>query len=209
MRLVHAAAGLAVLSLPAIAAEPPKPAFSTDAAKCTWEWRTGGLAGGGTVGIWGETCKFDTGTFEPVFNPELPGFTLTVNGAPQETVVQLFTKSDEADISAVLPDLRRQGFIPDDEDCIFMPATQETLATIAPPPETTRGYYEIMPTGDRLAALDATPDDEVPEPPCGEYGWSTHGVRFFMTDIEAPGTVAYFNLGQDGTMIAPTSLVLE
>ena len=30
-----------------------------------------------------------------------------------------------------------------------------------------------------------------------------------MTDITRPDTVIYFNLGQDGTMIAPRTLVIE
>ena len=169
---------------------------------------SGQRSGGGSVGIWGERCQFDTGIWEPVFDADLPGFALTLDGQVQDTVLQLFSKPDDQDISAVLPELRRQGYIPDDDDCMFMPASNETLASIGPVPRT-RGVYEIMPIGDRLAAFDATPDDEVPEPPCGAYGWSTHGVRFFMTDISRPDTVIYFNLGQDGTMIVPGTLVLE
>ena len=208
MRLAAAIAIVAALSLPAVAEQPPKPTHSTDPATCTWEWKSRDLPDGGTVGLWAERCMFDTGDWEPSFKPDLPGFELTVDGGSQGAIVQLFTKPGDGDISAILPELRQRGYIPDDAECIFAPASQETLETVGPT-IATRAFYEIMPIGSRLAALDATPDDEVPEPPCGEYGWSTHGVRTFMTDFVRPDKVVYLNLGQDGTFFDPTSVTLE
>jgi hypothetical protein len=69
-----------------------------------------------------------------------------------------------------------------------------------------RRHHEIRPQGRRLAQLLATPADQVPDPPCGEYGASTHGVRYFVTDVRHPTRVLYVNLGQDGTQIAPSSI---
>ena len=49
----------------------------------------------------------------------------------------------------------------------------------------------------------------MPEPPCGDYGWSTHGVRYFMTDQRFPGRVVYVDIGQDGTMFDDPTITLE
>ena len=49
----------------------------------------------------------------------------------------------------------------------------------------------------------------MPEPPCGEYGWSTHGVRYFFTDTRFPDRAVYVNTGQDGTMFDDTTITLE
>jgi hypothetical protein len=49
----------------------------------------------------------------------------------------------------------------------------------------------------------------VPDPPCGEYGWSTHGIHYFISDLRQPELILYVNEGQDGTMIEPGSIVFE
>ena len=189
-------------------AQPPMPTHSTDPDKCTWVWKTGELPGGGTLGVWTERCLSENRAWEPLFNPDLPGFELTIDGHPEFTVIQAFAKPAEADVSAILPELRERGYIPDDDECNFEPASDATLQTIGPAPRT-RAFYEIMPAGARLEALEATPSDEVPEPPCGRYGWSTHGVRSFMTDLAHPIRVIYMDLGQDGAMFDPTTITLE
>jgi hypothetical protein len=192
-----AACCLPACALPALA-QPPQPTESAvDATKCQWEWKQG--AG---IGVWTERCTLDTGVWELKFDESLPGFVLTVDGEAGETVLQLFEKPADADISAILPDLRKRGYVPDDGLCVFEPAA------IRPAPRTI-AFFDIRPTGDRKAAFDATPPDEVPEPPCGDYGWSTHGVRYFMTDIRHPDSVLYLNEGQDGMMFDPRTVTIE
>ena len=127
---------------------------------------------------------------------------LTVDGEAEGTILQVFDKPADADVSAILPALRAKGYIPDDDDCVFEPAA------IRPAPRTI-AFYEIKPIGARKEAFDATPEDEVPEPPCGEYGWGTHGVRYFFTDTRFPERVIYVNTGQDGTMFDDTTITLE
>lgn len=192
----NACVWLAGLVLPA-AAQPPMPPASSVPGQCEWQWMTGG-----GVGIWAERCDLATGVWMPRFDETLPGFVLTIDGAPQETILQVFEKPAEAPVDAILPALREAGTIPDDDDCVF------EAAAIRPAPRTI-AFYEIKPTGARLAAFEATPADEVPEPPCGDYGWSTHGVRYFMTDTRFPERVVYVNVGQDGTMFDATSITLE
>jgi hypothetical protein len=186
-----------VLPLAAAHAQPPMPTGSSVPGQCEWHWKSGG-----GVGIWAERCDLATGVWEPRFEPSLPGFVLTVDGEDQGTILQLFDKPEDAEISAVLPTLREKGYIPNDDECVFEPAAiRAAPRTIA--------FFEIRPTGSRLQAFEATPEDEVPEPPCGDYGWSTHGVRYFLTDTRFPGRVVFVDTGQDGTMFDPATITLE
>jgi hypothetical protein len=200
---------LAVLAPPALAQapQPPKPTKSTDAEHCRWRWWSGALPMGGSIGAWTEYCEFATGVWELDYTADLPGFWLTIDGEEQVPVIQVFAKPADADIAAILPELRERGYIPDDDECGFAPAMDSTLMTAGPAPRT-RALFEIMPTGSRLAALEATPDDEIPEPPCGEYGWSTQGTRYFVTDVAHPDKVIYIDIGQDGMMFDQTSVSL-
>jgi hypothetical protein len=188
----------AMLALPALAGEqPPKPTTSTDPAKCSWEWRSeNGL------GVWAERCELDTGLWHLEYHADLPGFVLFASDDEIDTVLQTFRKPADKDISAILPELRKRGYIPDDDECVFEPAA------ISPTPKTL-AQFEIKPTGARQEAFDKTPDDEIPEPPCGDYGWSTHGIRYFVTDTTHPETVVYVNIGQDGMMFDPATVTLK
>lgn len=196
---------LAALLLPAAAhsaERPPMPTTSAIPGQCVWEWvEFSGL------GLWAEKCNAN-GVYQVVARTDPPQFVLMVDGEPVATVVQAFDKPADADISAILPALRSYGYIPDDDECVFAPASEATLMTIGPRPRTF-AFYEIVPTGARLAAVEATPADEVPEPQCGDYGSSASGTRFFQTDTRHPGKVVYVDLGQDGTMIDPATITLE
>jgi hypothetical protein len=196
MRMPVLAALLAGVPAAALA-QPPMPTESSVPGQCAWHWMTG--AG---VGIWAERCDLVTGVWTPRFDETLPGFVLTLDGADETVILQVFDKPADAPIDAILPALRAGGYIPDDDDCVF------EAAAIRPAPRTI-AFHEIKPTGARLAALEATPADEVPEPPCGDYGWGTHGTRYFMTDIRFPERVIYVNIGQDGTMFDDASITLE
>ncbi len=120
-------------------------------------------------------------------------------------MVEVFTKAKDAPLSSLLPDLKARGYISDDKECEFQPVGGSGVKTDA----LGRQLFEIYPTGARLAKLEKTPEDEVPEPPCGEYGWSTHGTRTFRVDPARPDAVLYVNEGQDGTMIAPDTITFE
>jgi len=189
---------LAAVAAPgSLQAQPPMPEGSSVPGACRWEWKSG--AG---LGVWAERCDLETGVWEPLFDATLPGFVLAIDGVPQEAVLQVFGKPADDGIDAILPELRRRGYIPDDDECVFEPAA------IRPAPRTV-AFYEIRPTGARQEAFEATPDDEVPEPPCGAYGWSTHGVRYFMTDTRFPERAVYVDTGQDGTMFDARTITLE
>jgi hypothetical protein len=144
-------------------------------------------------------CRYSTGHWRVQVEPGLPGLVLWAEDARIDTVLQLFQKRPEDGIDAILPTLRAQGHIPDDDDCRFVPLATQPVAR-------TRALFEIRPFGARQQRLAATPADEVPDPPCGAMGWSTHGVRYFMTDLRRPDRVVFINLGQDGTQIDPASI---
>lgn len=197
--LIAASACLVALAGPALAEQPPKPTESTVPGKCEWVWKTGG-----GLGVWTERCTLETGVWGVTFDEKLGGFVLTVDGADPMTVLQPFSKAADADVSAILPELVKRGYVPETE-CIFAPADTSYI----PAPPTGQSFYEIVPTGARLKAFEALPSDEVPDPPCGDYGMAPDGLQYFMTEAAHPDRVVYVNLGQDGTMFDPKTITLE
>lgn len=191
---------------------PPMPSQTIDPA-CTWRWMEGKGADGPKISMWAQDCKLSTGHWHLRFEHEYPGFSLWVDDQRQGMVLQAFRlpapavgeavgNGGGAGIAALLPELRKRSLIADKDDCVFQPAA------IGRQPRTV-AQFEIRPTGETLKAFEATPNDEVPEPPCGDYAWSTHGVRYFQTDLRVPGAVLYLDLGQDGTLFAPETVRME
>lgn len=146
------------------------------------------------------SCPLSTGRWHVRAEPALPGFALWVDATRRETVVHAVPRERGAPLSSVIVTLARAGLVPA-EDCVFVRARGHEV------PRGARAY-ELRPTGARLAALRATPPGDVPDPPCGEYGWSTHGVRWFVVDPQHPRWVVYVNAGQDGTLIDPATLAI-
>lgn len=171
---------------------PPSPAAASE--PCVAEqFQVGNL----TVG--GRSCRYATGRWHLRVEPALPGLALWRDDTRVDTVLQLFPRRPGEPISAILPVLRAQGAIPNDAECILMPAQ------MGPAPRTVT-HYQVRPIGERLRRLEATPKDEIPDPPCGDYGASTHGVRYFIDDLREPRWVVYVNEGQDGTLVDPRSI---
>lgn len=162
---------------------------------CRWE-----QLDAGPLRLRVQTCHHATGTWTVRHEPGLPGLALWRDGDRVQTVLQWFGKPPAAGVSAVMPELQARGLVPPGGDCVF-----RTLdGPSAGPPGSLR--HDIRPAGARLAAFQATPRDQIPDPPCGAYGWSTHGVRYFVSDPRQPQWVLYIDLGQDGTQIDPASI---
>ena len=88
-------------------------------------------------------CRYDTGHWRVEVEPTLPGLALWRDKERVDTVVQLFAKAPTDEITAILPALRSRGYIPDDDDCRFVPAAVRPMVrTIA--------LFEIRPFGARL-----------------------------------------------------------
>lgn len=171
---------------------PPSPFYATDLKACHWVWVTGK----GT-GVWTEDCTFDTGRWQVSYDEANDYFALAVNGEDAVPVLRSFVKAGGPD--ALLPDLKAKGLVLDDKDCVFRTATEP----LAP-----KGWtaWEVVPVGQKKAAFDALPDDEVPDPPCGELGMAVDSIGFFMVKDGVPDRIVHLNLGQDGTMIDPASV---
>lgn len=202
-------AGISAFAVPATAqitfAQPipqaPKPEGATDPVHCEWQWREGAGAGV-TLGLWAERCTLGTGLWDLVWREELPGFVQTLDGKDHAVALRLFAKPVEAGVQALLPELRTTGLIPDDKDCVFEPAEIRAVPR-------TLALFEIRPAGARLAAFEAAPVDQVPEPPCGPYGWAPDGVRYFLTDIRVPQAALFVDTGQDGRLFDEGSIRLR
>ena len=129
---------------------------------------------------------------------------LTIDGEDPQVVLQVFKKPADQPIDAILPELVKRGYVLATE-CVFAPADTSYIPA-APAGQT---FCEVVPTGARQATFDAAPDDEVPDPPCGDYGMAPDGVQYFMTEAAHPDRVVFVSLGQDGTLFDPATLTLE
>jgi len=173
---------------------PPVPFYATDKEKCAWTW-----VKGVDVGVWAETCTFESGTWTLAYDAAKDTFSLNVIGSDPYPVLRQFKKKPDEGPEALLPMLREKGFIPNDSECVFAPADSDER-----PPGWT--LYEIVPIGKRKELFDAQPQDEVPEPPCGDLGYAVDYVGFFMIPDAHKDRVYHVDLGQDGTMFDPFTI---
>ena len=164
------------------------------ASACQWQWLDAG-----PLRVRVEECRHATGHWRVRPDPGLPGLALWRDGERVQTVLHWMRKPEATGIQAVMAQLQAGGHVPPGEDCVFREV---------PGPAVPLGSrrHEIRPAGERLKAFEATPKDQIPDPPCGAYGWSTHGVRYFLTDARQPGWVLFVDLGQDGTQVDPASI---
>jgi hypothetical protein len=191
---IRSLAALACLAAaPALAEEegrPPVPGWQTDAA-CTWTW-----SAGGGFGLWTERCELSTGLWEILWDEDAGAFVQEVDGERSGIVVQPFPYSP-ADPETLRLSLLSAGGLGPEAPCIL------EGAAIRPAPRTV-AFLVLMPTVPD--ALAPTPEGEVPDPLCGPYGASTHGVRYVVTDLRWPGLAVFVEEGQERPMFDPASL---
>ena len=170
----------------------PVPFYATDRKACNWVWRQGR-----DLGLWTETCKFDTGLWDVVYVEAKNLFALRVNAGEPYTVLQEFEEQGGA--PALLEILKKQGLVLDKPDCVMATATDQP----APAGWTA---WQVKPTGKLKEEFDRQVQVQVPEPPCGKLGYDADSIGFFMVKDDHPDRVLYANLGQDGTMIDLASI---
>jgi hypothetical protein len=170
---------------------PPRPTYGNPG--CVWEWSEAGA-----IGMWAEQCVFNgerwklsrlapaTGT----------GLALAVDGRPQRIALQLFKKTKEQSIDAILPILHTLG-VPKSE-CELVKNDAQSLPD--------RTVYEMVPTGARKQSFEKQSMQEVPEDPCGSYGVSAAGQRVFEVWTGHEEYVIFLNYGQDGSLFDYDSL---
>ncbi len=181
---------LLLAAAPVMAEEmrPPEPDWKTDVA-CTWAWREGG-----GFGLWTERCPLSTGLWEIVWDEPAGAFVQVVEGEPFGVLVQPFAVGDR---EALRRRLLEAGGLGPEAPCAF------EAAALRPVPRT-MATFVLMPTVENAFA--PTADGEVPEPLCGPYGASTHGVRYIVEDLRWPGVAVFVEEGQERPMFDPASL---
>ncbi len=181
---------------PAVDGQPPEPFYATDQALCSWNWQRGG-----SVGLWTEDCKFESGRWNIAYDKEKDLFGLHVDNGELYPVLRHFRTDPAKGPEGLLPDLKARGLVLDSPECVFE-KNEEQFGALG------WTIWQVVPTGKIKEAFDAQVKLEVPPPPCGEVGYAADFIGFFMVHKDHPDRAVFVNLGQDGTMIDPFSLTL-
>lgn len=173
---------------------PPLPDWQTDSASCSWDWREGG-----GIGLWVESCDFNGSTWQVVWDEGRAAFVTRNDDSDMGIAVQAFALPTGAGISAFSEMLVATGDLAQDAACTWQ------AMDLRPAPRTMK-FFVLAPTDP--AALAPAPSGDIPEPVCGPYGASTHGKRYFITDLRWPERAIFVEEGQERPLFAPMSVTL-
>lgn len=173
---------------------PAPPDWHTDAERCAWQWRKGG-----GLGLWTETCDLSTGRWEVAWDDRRSAFVLLRDAQVAGIVVQSWPVPPGAGLEALTAALTAAGHLEPASDC------QWKRVPLRPAPRTFDSFA-LQPSAP--GALQPTAQGEVPEPLCGPYGASTHGVRYFITDLRWPHRAIFVDEGQERPMFDPASITV-
>ena len=186
------AAAVPVAGLANGSSRPPLPAWQTDAANCSWQWREGrGL------GLWAETCDFNGSAWQVVWDEGRAAFVTHNDDTDMGIAVQAFALPYGAGMDALGQTLVAAGALDANAACAWQ------VTALRPAPGT-MAFHVLAPTDP--AALAPTAEGEVPDPVCGPYGASTHGIRYFITDLRWPGLAVFVEEGQERPLFDPASI---
>lgn len=185
--------GVVLAGAQAEAPQPPTPSWQTDARHCAWHWREGG-----GLGLWTETCHLSTGAWEVTWDEPKSAFVLRHQGQAQALAVQPWPLPGGDGMEGLTRALVAAGALAPEAPCHW-----QTIAH-RPAPRTV-AFWALVPNHPQ--ALAATEQGEVPEPACGAYGASTHGVRYFIVDLRWAGMAVFVEEGQERPIFDPTSIV--
>ncbi len=185
-----------VLTVPAAAladtTRPPMPGWHSDLEACVWHWREGG-----GIGLWAEICVFNGTVWQVRWDDERAAFVTRSGDGVMGVAVQGFTLPPGAGIAALSNTLIAADHLEAEAAC----AWQAIALRPAPP---TMTFYVLTPTDPETLAPSAV--GEVPDPVCGAYGVSTHGVRYFITDLRWPDHAIFVDEGQERPLFDPSSI---
>ena len=165
---------------------PPQPDWQT-ATNCQWQW----LSGAG-IALWAERCTLSTGTWAVQWRSETQAFELNHNDTWRGVVVQAWPIQGEHWQADMRDSLMASGHLPDDHRCHFQ-------AVALRPAARTTTFYQLQ-AQHQAAERPFSERDQVPEPLCGPYGASTHGVRYFVHDLRTPDHIVFIDEGQERPM---------
>jgi hypothetical protein len=173
---------------------PPPPEWQTDAASCAWHWREGG-----GIGLWVENCDFNGRIWQVVWDADRAAFVTRNDEADLGIAVQSFAVPESEGIAALSGTLIAAEALAPDAACIWQ------AIALRPAPRT-MAFHTLSPSDP--TALAPTPSGEIPEPVCGPYGASTHGVRYFITDLRWPERAIFVEEGQERPLFDPASITV-
>lgn len=173
---------------------PPIPVWQTDAQRCTWEWRRGG-----DMGLWAETCQFATGSWQVIWDADLRAFVLRHDGVNRGVLVQSWPIGAKDGIQGLTSVFRDAGHLKGNVDCVWRRAPELVARRSGE-------FFVLSPAA--ADAMRPSPAGEVPDPQCGPYGASSHGVRYFYIDPRWPDRVIFVDEGQERPLFDPASITV-
>jgi hypothetical protein len=174
---------------------PPRPDWQTSADNCSWHWEEGG-----GIGLWTEVCTFHGMEWRVSWDEEQAAF-VTRSGAELAGVaVQPWRLPASSGIDALTKVLEQTGNLSPDAPC-------EWRSIALRPAPRTMAFFVLAPIAPDAFA--PTPLGEIPEPLCGPYGASTHGVRYFIVDLRWQGRAIFVDEGQERPLFDPASITMR
>lgn len=155
--------------------------------KCVWEKladKTIGLA------AWAQRCDFGFRQIHFEFVGNALAIKYSDGGAPDPLVEVFDIKSGETAEAAVLRLLLEKTDKAISARCVLSPYTEGTV-----PAGVKR--YTFSPDAAYAKELKALANDEVPEPPCGDWGEMPDGIQYFEVPAGEGRKVLFVRVGQD------------
>ncbi|ESY03796.1 hypothetical protein X753_22585 [Mesorhizobium sp. LNJC399B00] len=155
--------------------------------KCVWEKladKTVGLA------AWVQRCDFGFRQIHFEFVGNALAIKYSDGGAPDPLVEVFDIKSGETAEAAVLRLLLEKTDKSVSARCVLTPYTEGTV-----PAGVKR--YTFSPDAAYAKELKALANDEVPEPPCGDWGEMPDGIQYFEAPAGEGRRVLFVRAGQD------------
>jgi hypothetical protein len=192
-----------VLSAPGLAdtpTRPPVPRWQTDPATCDWHWREGG-----GIGLWAETCVFNDATWQVIWDVHRRAFVTQGGDMVMDIAVQEFYLPTGSGLTALMDVLTVSGQLQPEAPCAWNPIVPR-------PAQSNMAFHVFAPADPAALAPTATVNwgqdrtGEVPDPLCGPYGASSHGVRYFLTDQRWPDRAIFVEEGPERPLFDPSSI---
>lgn len=173
---------------------PPVPGWQTNPATCAWHWREGG-----GIGLWAETCVFNDATWQVVWDEDRSAFVTQSGNVVRGVAVQESGLPPGSGLTALMDVLTNSGHLQPEAPCAWDPIAPRSAPS-------TMAFHVLAPTDP--AALAPTATGEVPDPLCGPYGASSHGVRYFLTDQRWLDWMIFIEEGPERPLFDPSSVTV-
>ncbi|MER8847510.1 hypothetical protein [Mesorhizobium australicum] len=155
--------------------------------KCVWEKLTDKTIG---VAAWAQRCDFGFRQIHFEFVGNALAIKYSDGGAPDPLVEVLDIQSGEAAEAAVQRLFLEKTEKAVNARCVLAPYTEGTV------PAGVR-RYTFSPDAAYAKELKAQANDDVPEPPCGDWGEKPDGIQYFEVPAGEARKLLFVRAGQD------------